>query len=377
MGEAMKRRRVLILGAGGAAGNNVVESLLDGPEPMYLVGTDCNRYHLEWPGVDRVYLLPPCTSPGYVDRLNDVIEREKIDVVHAQPDVEVRVVSESREQLRARTYLPSKEVIRLLQDKLLSAAAWRKAGLHDFPTLVVEDEASICQAVVQLGLPLWLRATEGAGARGSTLAENLETALHWLGYWRARGVGWKFIAQPYLPGREYAFQSLWYKGELITSQGRERLEYIFPHLAPSGKTGTSAVTVTVHDAALNDTATRAILAVDPRPHGVYSVDLVADRRGRMVPTEINAGRFFTTTYFYTLAGLNMPYHYIRLAMDEPAPDLPRYDALPAGLHWIRHIDCPAVLVAADEMRYRQADGEHLRRLRWDGSRSVRKAVQAV
>jgi len=371
------QKRVLILGAGGTAGNNVVQSLLDAPEPIYLVGTDCNRYHLEWPDVHKVCLVPPCTSPEYIDTINVIIERERIEFVHPQPDIEVRVVSEHRDQLRARTFLPSREVIRLLQDKLLSAAVWERAGLHTFPTLVVEDEASIQRAVAELGLPLWLRATEGAGARGSTPADNFETAIHWLRYWRSRGVDWQFIAQPYLPGKEYAFQSLWHQGELITSQGRERVEYIIPHIAPSGKTGTSAVTVTVHNRDLNETATKAILAIDPMPHGVYSIDLVADRRGQIVPTEINSGRFFTTTYFYTLAGLNMPYYYVRLAMGESIPALPQYDALPADLYWIRHMDCPAVLVFGNELRYRKGDGQHLLRLRWDHSRSVREALSAL
>jgi carbamoyl-phosphate synthase large subunit len=207
--------------------------------------------------------------------------------------------------------------------------------------------------------------------------ENYETAIHWLGYWRARGTSWTFIAQPYLSGREYAFQSLWHEGQLITSQGRERLEYIFPHIAPSGKTGTSAITATVHDDALNDAATATILSVDARPHGVYSVDLVADSRGKMVPTEINAGRFFTTTYFYTMAGLNMPYHYVCLAMGRPLPSLPRYNALPAGLYWIRHMDCPAVLVTEDELRSQPNHRHDLPRLRWHYRRPVAAPLSAL
>jgi carbamoylphosphate synthase large subunit len=373
----MTQPRVLILGAGGTAGNNVVESLLDSPEPMYLVGTDCNHYHLEWPETQKVYLLPPHSAPDYIDRVNEVVERERIDFIHAQPDSEVKTISDGRDRLRAPVFLPAREVVDLLHDKLRSAAIWQAAGLHDFPTLVVADEASIRQAAATLGLPFWLRAAVGAGARGSTLVENIETAIHWLGYWRARGAGWTFIAQPYLPGREFAFQSLWHEGRLITSQGRERIEYIFPHIAPSGRTGTSAVTVTVHDDALNRVATQTIRAVDSRPHGVYSVDLVTDRQGRLVPTEINAGRFFTTTYFFTMAGLNMPYYYVRLALGRSIPDLPAYNALPAGLNWIRHMDCPAVLVSDEEMRYRHGDDHHLPRLRWHYRRPVPAALSPV
>ena len=50
------------------------------------------------------------------------------------------------------------------------------------------------------------------------------------------------------------------------------------------------------------------------------------------------------TYFFTKAGVNMPYYYIKLAFGEEIPKLPKYDVLPKGLYWIRHIDGPAVLI---------------------------------
>ena len=61
------------------------------------------------------------------------------------------------------------------------------------------------------------------------------------------------------------------------------------------------------------------------------------------PTEINAGRFFTTSYFFTKAGNNMPHIYVKMAFDEDIPPMSKYNSLPAGLYWIRHIDAPAVL----------------------------------
>ncbi|WP_448592648.1 hypothetical protein [Thermoflexus hugenholtzii] len=354
----MKKRpkRILLLGAGGPPGINVIRSWREAPEPFYIVGTDMNPFHLEWVPADRVYLVPPVDHPDYLDAIAEIVEREEIDLIHAQPDVEVRALSENRERFPARVFLPRKETVRLLQDKQASAERWRQAGIHTFPTVPVETPEDLERAVEIIGLPLWLRAREGAGARGATLVERIETGIHWIAYWRSRGVRWEFIAQPYFSGREFAWQSLWKDGRLIVSQGRQRIEYIYPHLAPSGRTGTSAVTVTVHDERVNEVATRCVLAVDPQATGVFSVDLMEDERGNLFPTEINAGRFFTTTYFYTRAGCNMPYYMIRLAFDEPLPELPPYNALPAGLYWIRHIDCPAVLVPHGALRVQREPG---------------------
>ncbi|MBX5470812.1 MAG: carboxylate--amine ligase, partial [Thermoleophilaceae bacterium] len=82
------------------------------------------------------------------------------------------------------------------------------------------------------------------------------------------------------------------------------------------------------------------------------VDLKEDAEGVPRPTEINCGRFFTTSYFFTAAGVNIPDVYVRLALGDPIPDLPRYNVLEEGLYWIRHIDCPAVLVTEAELRAR-------------------------
>ncbi len=190
-------KRILILGAGGPPGINVIRSWREAPEPFYIVGTDMNPFHLEWVPADRVYLVPPVDHPEYLDVVAEIVERERIDLIHAQPDVEVRVLSENRERFPARVFLPRKETIRLLQDKQASAERWREAGIHTFPTVPIETPEDLERAVEIIGLPLWLRAREGAGARGATLVERIETGIHWIAYWRSRGVNWAFIAQPY------------------------------------------------------------------------------------------------------------------------------------------------------------------------------------
>lgn len=354
MARVKRTKRILILGVAGPPGVNVVKSLRITKEKFFLVGTDSNKYHLEWPDLDKYYCIPHYNEPGYKEAIKKIINKEKIDLVHAQPDQEVNILSQIRDDISAITVLPSKSTVKILQDKLESAKIWQRSGLHDFETLEIKKQTDLKKAVKILGLPLWMRAKTGAGARGSTLIKKIETGIYWLKYWQSRGSDWSFIIQPFFSGREYAFQSLWFNGQLINAQGRERIEYIFPHLAPSGKTGTSSVTKTIHSKKLNEIATNTILSIDSSPHGVYSVDLMEDKNGKIVPTEINAGRFFATTFFYSQAGLNQPYNMIKLGMGENIPPQKKYDSLPANLYWIRHIDCPAVLVHEKNLRYKSA-----------------------
>ena len=174
-------------------------------------------------------------------------------------------------------------------------------------------------------------------------------------YWRSRGKDWEFIAQEYLPGKNIAFQSVWKDGEVVTSQARERLEYIYPYLAPSGVTGTPAVAVTIHREDVNEMATKAVLAIDKEATGVFCVDLKENSEGVPVPTEINAGRFFTTSFFFTKAGINMPYIYVKLAYREKIPEVKKYNALPEGLYWIRHMDSGPLLIREGEWRSKKIE----------------------
>ncbi|MEM2202657.1 MAG: ATP-grasp domain-containing protein, partial [Candidatus Bathyarchaeia archaeon] len=295
---------------------------------------------------------PRADEESYIDRLNEVIRRENADILHAQTDTEVAVVSENREKIEANVFMPSKRAIKICQDKLESARIWMEKGVPVAKTIKICDEGDVDKAFEELGSPIWIRARHGAGGKGSTPAHNREAAMAWIKYWQARGMKWEFIAQEHLPGRNIGFHSLWKDGELVTSMARERIEYIYPHLAPSGVTGTPAVQKTIHDENVNRIATEAVLAIDQNFNGIACVDLKENKEGIPCVTEINAARMFTTSFFFSYASkilrkdyyANIPYLYVKLAFKESVPEIPKYNILPENIYWIRHIDAPARLV---------------------------------
>ena len=350
-------KRILCTGAGGPAGINFTESLRIAPEKVFVVGTEANEYFLHLTSTDMKYQVPRAKDSSYVEKLNDIIRREKVDFVHAQPDVEVEAVSENRDKIEAEVFLPSKEAVKACQDKLESSRLWKSKNVPVAKTYEVQGERDLKQAFEELGSPIWIRARHGAGGKGSTPATTLETAVSWIEYWKSRGVTWKFIAQEHLPGRNVAFHSVWKEGELVTSMARERLEYIYPYLAPSGIMGTPAVQRTLHDKTVNRVGTEAVLAIDPSFTGIASVDLKENASGFPCVTEINPGRMFTTSFFFSYASkvlrndyyANIPYLYVRLAFKEAIPSMPKYNVLPANVYWIRHMDAPARLVKDNQV----------------------------
>lgn len=345
-------KKIVVTGAGGPAGINFILSLRLAPEKIFIIGTEANEHFIYLVPADKQYLVPRAEEENYIAAINEIIREEDAEFLHAQTDVEVAVVSENRDKIKANVFLPSKRTVKICQDKLESAKIWMKKSIPVAKTMEVCGEKDIDRAFEELGSPIWIRARHGAGGKGSTPAYNRETAISWINYWRARGMKWDFIAQEYLPGRNIGFHSLWKEGELVVSMARERLEYIYPHLAPSGVTGTPAVQRTIHDDNVNKIATEAILAIDPNYNGIACVDLKENREGIPCVTEINVARTFTTSFFFSYASkvlradyyANIPYLYVRLGYGESIPNLPRYNPLPEGVYWIRHMDAPAKLV---------------------------------
>ena len=65
-------------------------------------------------------------------------------------------------------------------------------------------------------------------------------------------------------------------------------------------------------------------------------------------TEINAGRFFTTSNFFAAAGLNMPDMAMKAATGAKLSQI-GLSPLDDDLYWIRNVDMNYVLVSESEL----------------------------
>jgi glutathione synthase/RimK-type ligase-like ATP-grasp enzyme len=352
-------KRVLVTGAGGSPATNFVRSLRMAPERVHLIGTDADRYCLMRAETDARHLVPPAGHPSYLDVLNAIIDRERVDLVHAQNDAEVAFLSQHRHQVKARLFLPAAETVQRCQDKFLSFERWRAAGLQVPDTVLLRSEEDLRAAFERFGGALWLRATTGAGGRGALPVQDYDTARSWLEFQKGWGT---FTAAELLEPDSVTWMAIWNGGDLVVAQGRKRLYWELSRVSPSGVTGVTGAGVTIADPTVDEIATRAVLAIDPHPHGLFGVDLTYDRSGVPNPTEINVGRFFTTHQFFTALGLNMPYIYLKLAFGEPPPPIVRrLNPAPEDQVWIRGVDFEPVLTSRAEIDRHVAELEELRR----------------
>lgn len=342
--------KIQIGGAGGAPSNNFIRSLRVSARKDYLIGTSCVPSDLFLTTVEEKYVVPPATASDYEEKLIRLLKKVKPDFLHVQNDYEVQAISRLRKEIQSlgvKLYLPAAETVENCIDKNKSYELWKRAGVRVPETILLNTPDDLKQAFAKLGEKIWIRAIVGAAGQGALPADNFEFARIWID----RFQGWgNFTAATCLTPRTVTWLSIWYEGELVVAQSRRRRSWNFGSRTLSGVTGITGVGETCSDPVVDRVAQEAILAIDQKPHGIFGVDMTYDQEGWPNPTEINIGRFFTTHYFFTKAGLNMPEIYCDIALDGKFPSLERkINPLPDGLIWVRGMDVEPALVTVKEL----------------------------
>ena len=345
--------RLLVPGAGTGSGNSLIRSLRSGDSSFVVIGYHDDRFVLRKSTADRNYLVPPRAHPRCAAALRTIVRSERIDLLIPNTDEDVSFVSRLRGTLACRLFLPSRRVIALCQDKYRLTTHLGSRGVPVPRTLPVRSGSTVSRAFRELGRPsrVWCRIRSGSGSRGAAPLTNPRQAVNWIAYWREmRGVpASAFTIAEYLPGRDFACQSLWKDGELVLVKTVERLSYFGGGSQPSGASSIAALAKTVIEPRVVDACVAAVRTLGRRVTGAFSVDLKENARGVPCITEINAGRFITMLNFFDLTGKhNMTLTYVRLALDEPPEVSEPYDAT-EDHYFVRDVDALPGIFHADEL----------------------------
>jgi hypothetical protein len=343
--------RLLVMGAGTGAGNNLVASLRASLPATTIVGCHEDPFVLRKSTADRLHLLRG--GPGVVGELERLAAAEAIDLVIPTGDADVTRLSDHRAVFGPRVFLPSRTLIDLCRDKCELAAALARHGVPVPVSLPVTDRETVGDVIAKLAWAprLWCRTRIGSRSLGATPLTSVAQAQGWLLLWEElRGVpAAAFMLAEYLPGRDFLCQSLWRDGRLVLVKTFERLSYFGGENSPSGASSLSSLAKTVVDLRVVEVCTAAVRALDPAASGAFSIDLKENEAGVPCITEINAGRFFIgMTAFDRIGVHNMSACFVRLALGEPLAIVEPYDC-PPDYYLVRDLDTPPGVFHADEI----------------------------
>lgn len=344
-------KNIVLLGAGGAAARNFKRAVDSG---YAAIGESVN-----WHLVDAdPYALELCRlderkgNQYYhyaVTHFKSVLNSIEFDFVHSQPEQGVEFLIKNYDDFKGKVFKNKIKEYLMYRDKLKCQTTW--AACMDIPFWVkkasdLSKKEFNSKIKNQPGGRFWVRARVGAGSRAALPVSSYKQLQGWIDFWKSKDPDVELLVSDMLPGDEYAVQMLWIDGKLIAAQARRRVDYLFGKQMPSGQSSTPSVSEVVVDPHVYTTAIFAVKFLSHTPNGIYGVDMKTTHCGRIMPTEINYGRFYTTSHQWINAKpkpLNIPFDYTQYVIDGKLPEQ-RINSLPEGLIHVRGLDSPGRLI---------------------------------
>ncbi len=280
------RARVLVSGAGGAAGIAVIRAL--GPAGHRIHAGDCDALatglHLVAP--DHRAVLPRGDDPGFSSAVLQLCLEREINVVIPTVDEELIALARSRPLFAEHGIIvlcPSADALERCLDKHALVEAVREVVACPRTELLDERFDSETWA-----LPMIVKPRTGRGGEGFQVIED----AHSLALLPRDG---NLIAQELLPGEEYSVDVLIDReGHVVAAVPRVRLRV---------DSGVAVVSRTLHDPELEHAAGRCARAAGI--HGAANVQFRRDEQGTPRLLEINP-RFPGTLAVTIASGVNLP-----------------------------------------------------------------------
>lgn len=291
--------RVLVTGAGGAAGVAVIRSLAQRDDvEVFAADMDGWAAGLYLVPAERRRLVEPGRSPEFVPGLAALVAADAIDVVISTVDVELATLADRRDELApAVLAAPSAETLAVTLDKL--ALAERCSPTLRVP---VTRAAGPDALAVDWEFPVFAKPRSGAGGRGARVVPD-RAALE------ALPVDEGLLVQELLPGDEYSVD--------VIADADGRVVAAVPRTRTRVDSGVSIAGRTVHDPELEEQAAAVARAIGLV--GVANVQLRRDREGRAALLEVNP-RFPGALPLTIAAGVDIPSLVVDLYTGVPLPE---------------------------------------------------------
>ncbi|WP_150291991.1 ATP-grasp domain-containing protein [Sphingobium estronivorans] len=168
--------KILVTGAGAVLGQGIIKSLRQSTLDCALIAADPNPLSSGLYWADAAYRLPFANDPAFGDRIHELLDRERPDVVLVGTDVELSYFAAERHRIEAlfRTHIlvSDPRVVAIADDKLETARFFESVGLPHPASACAEDQEAVDALVGSIGFPLIVKPRIGARSVGVSLVND-------------------------------------------------------------------------------------------------------------------------------------------------------------------------------------------------------------
>lgn len=335
--------KILITGACAVSARNVLHSLKKSNvfKNSTFIGWDtCSiLYGVFSNEFDRIYKVPPVSSPLYKTIVTDILSKEKPDAVMVIPEVEVLYWSINH--FNVPHLVPDPRFCEIAISKRKLFHLLKDSGLVPKHSNLSRENAFNIHYSLPLEFPMWVRdASDGtASGKGSFLANNINELRAWVNI--NTGIE-NFQISEYCPGGNYGVLCLFEKGKLLKVAIAERIEYIMAKVAVSGITGNTSKGRFLNNEGIKNNALKAIERVcestNSVMNGLVVVDMKEDANGIAKVTEINI-RYVAYNCCLATAGFNLAEYHLLTILGRSSELSPEQEmSFPTNNLFLRDVD---------------------------------------
>src|SRR5919107_2400091 len=193
---------VLITAAGSIVAQGIIKSLklvnqMSNPVKYRIIATDMSVQAAGLYRCDKGFLLPPSSSPDYLDSLIKIVKDENIQAIYVGSDQELLVIGNAAERIEreteAKVLSNPLKILNIARDKWKTFEFLKANNLPCALSSLPEDSKEF---IHNIGFPMVVKPREGYGSLHFYIANSLEEFNYAIS--SIRKVGWTPILQEYL-----------------------------------------------------------------------------------------------------------------------------------------------------------------------------------
>lgn len=155
----MDKKTVLVTGIGGNVGQGIIRNIRASGYPVKVIGTNVTTFSAGNHLCDRFYQLPYAFDEGYINRIIEIVKKERVDLIIPSTDYEVYYLSKFNAQIACKIAVSDEETAEIYLDKYKTFLHHKKHAIPFAPAfLPAEYDGSFEEIIV--------KPREGRGSRG-------------------------------------------------------------------------------------------------------------------------------------------------------------------------------------------------------------------
>lgn len=163
-------KNVLVTGAGALLGQGILRSLDYSNNSYNIISADPDVRSTGHALANKSYTIPMATEPSYMNRIEEIIEKENVNIIFVGTDVELPLFAEKKKYLekiyRVKVVVSDPEPVKISNNKWLTAEFLRT---HNFPypvSALTTDREQIEHLKKAANFPFIAKPVDGARSKG-------------------------------------------------------------------------------------------------------------------------------------------------------------------------------------------------------------------